>query len=424
MRLRREQGNWEKGHLLLRTACFGLSSGLTFSVLVSTLVMWLADMSIRLDIIGLFAAVTLPYSAKIFLSPWIDSVALPYVTKKLGQRRSWALTTQILSVLAIIAMSFIDPKSSPHVLFTLALVMAFFAATQDTVLEALRIEMVPREEWQGLVSTAAYTGFRIGLWLSSYSSLVIAHYFSWSLALQSTAALLSIGIIAVVMSDEPKIRRTRLKAAAFGDLWALLKRNISSFFENYSMGMILLLVLGFKLSFVFSKEMWGPFLLSLYDKSEIAMIDKGIGMIAAIIGGAAGSLIMYRYGSRGGLFLWAILQSCVLLLLIWNVEQGRAVYSLMLITFIKQFVSGWGGTALITYFSSLCRSPDTGIQYAFLSSIGALGRIFVSILAGWCAAYVSWKTFFLISGVLSLPIIVIALFPQAYRKRTTKKPIK
>ena len=77
---------------------FGISSGLPISLVLSTLKALLVDQGFDLKTIGFFSLVSIPYSLKFFFAPVIDSLALPYFSKKLGQRKSWIIFSQLLLV--------------------------------------------------------------------------------------------------------------------------------------------------------------------------------------------------------------------------------------------------------------------------------------------------------------------------------------
>ena len=79
----------------------GISSGIPITLILSTLKALLVDKGFDLQIIGFLSLVSLPYSLKIFVAPVVDSLAVPYLTKKLGNRRSWIFITQILLAILI-----------------------------------------------------------------------------------------------------------------------------------------------------------------------------------------------------------------------------------------------------------------------------------------------------------------------------------
>ena len=123
----------------MRVACLGFSSGLPYFLVISSLTLWLADVGLSYAAIGLLSWTSLPYVLKIFFSPFVDVVSWPYLTKYLGQRRSWGLVMQLIIIGSIYSLSLIDPVQQFGLLWVNCLILLTAAALQDTVLEAYRI---------------------------------------------------------------------------------------------------------------------------------------------------------------------------------------------------------------------------------------------------------------------------------------------
>ena len=66
---------------------FGFSSGFPFYIVKDVLKAWMTDANVDLKTIGLFSAVTLPYTLKFLWAPTMDAVVPPF----LGRRRAWIL---------------------------------------------------------------------------------------------------------------------------------------------------------------------------------------------------------------------------------------------------------------------------------------------------------------------------------------------
>ena len=79
----------------------GISSGIPITLILSTLKALLFDKGFDIKVVGFLSLVSLPYSLKIFVAPIVDSIAVPYLTKRFGNRRSWIIFTQILLAILI-----------------------------------------------------------------------------------------------------------------------------------------------------------------------------------------------------------------------------------------------------------------------------------------------------------------------------------
>src|SRR5262249_12413340 len=117
----------------------GFSAGLPFLLVYQTLSFWLSEHRIDLALIGFISWTGIAYSLKFLWSPVVARVSLPLL-RRLGRRRSWMLFAQSGIGLGLLGMSFCDPRPALGWLVALAVVVAFFSATQDIALDAFRIE--------------------------------------------------------------------------------------------------------------------------------------------------------------------------------------------------------------------------------------------------------------------------------------------
>ena len=147
---------------LVAILLMGFSSGLPLALTFGTLSYWLAEIGVSLTTIGLFGLVRSSYSLKFLWSPVIDRLPLPFLTARLGRRRSWALLIQVLLALAILALGFTDPRGDPGMTALAAVIVAFLSASQDIVIDAYRIELLLPEE-QGAGAAATQWGYRFGM---------------------------------------------------------------------------------------------------------------------------------------------------------------------------------------------------------------------------------------------------------------------
>src|SRR5699024_5379748 len=103
---------------MLTLLCLGFASGLPAPLVFSNLSIWLSDTGVSRTDIGLFALVATPYAINFLWAPLIDRLPLPYLTRRFGRRRGWALFSQLWLMAALVVMSFTDPANN---LFLMAL---------------------------------------------------------------------------------------------------------------------------------------------------------------------------------------------------------------------------------------------------------------------------------------------------------------
>ena len=116
----------------------GFSAGVPLLMTISILQAWMKEFGIDLSTIGLFGLVGIPYSLKFLWAPFLDRFSLPF----LGRRRGWLLVSQILIIVTILGISYIDITSQLTGLVMLCLELTFLSATQDILIDAYRRENV------------------------------------------------------------------------------------------------------------------------------------------------------------------------------------------------------------------------------------------------------------------------------------------
>lgn len=87
----------------------GFASGLPLALTSGTLQAWMTVENIDLKTIGFFSLVGQAYVFKFLWSPLMDRYTPPFF----GRRRGWLLATQILLLVAIAAMGFLEPGAAP-----------------------------------------------------------------------------------------------------------------------------------------------------------------------------------------------------------------------------------------------------------------------------------------------------------------------
>src|SRR4051794_10265164 len=187
---------------LIAILFMGFSSGLPLALTFGTLSYWLAEIGVSLTAIGLFGLVRTSYSLKFLWSPLIDRMPIPFLTARLGRRRSWALVIQFLLALAILALGMTDPRVDAVATALAAVVVAFLSASQDIVIDAYRIELLRPDE-QGAGAAATQWGYRFGLLASGAGALYAAAFGGWAFAYGLMAALMLVGIVTVWLTPEP-----------------------------------------------------------------------------------------------------------------------------------------------------------------------------------------------------------------------------
>src|SRR6056300_1393128 len=186
----------------------GFSAGLPIMLIFSTLSVWLIQAGIERSTVTLFSWAGFAYSFKFLWSPIIDKFKIPFFCK-FGHRKSWLIVSQVLIFASIILASYSDPQNNLRRMAIAIILIAFFSATQDIVIDAFRIESAP-EKKQGPLSSMYLAGYRVAMIVSGAGSLWLASHFSgsvyqlevWKNVYQIISLFMLIGLISTFFAKE------------------------------------------------------------------------------------------------------------------------------------------------------------------------------------------------------------------------------
>jgi PAT family beta-lactamase induction signal transducer AmpG len=288
----------------------GFTSGLPLALSGSTLVTMLTDFKLDISLIGLFAAVGIPYSLKFLWSPFIDNLKIPTLGKVLGRRRSWLILTQTSLLVAIISLGMIDPINNLYLVALAAVALAFLSATQDIAIDAIRIEMLSESE-QGAGAAAIVFGYRVAMLVSGAGALTVAHFHGWTFSYFCMGLLMLPGILTtLLLIKEPKgVTDKPKKDLAIWFKTAFIEP-FTEFLTRENSIFIMIFIVLYKLGDAYLGTMTNPFLMGLgFDKLEIATIVKLYGFWATMAGVFIGGWIVAQIGIKRSLFIGCILQT-------------------------------------------------------------------------------------------------------------------
>jgi MFS transporter, PAT family, beta-lactamase induction signal transducer AmpG len=376
-------------------ALAGFSSGLPLALTGGTLQAWMTVAGVDLRTIGIFALVGLPYTVKFLWSPLLDR----FVPPRMGRRRGWMILAQAALLLGIAAMAAGNPRQAPLALGTLALLVAFASASQDIVIDAYRTDVLRPPE-RGLGAGVFVTGYRVAMLVSGGLALILAERIGWRSTYLLMAALMTVGISAALFGPEPETRapppRT-LKEAVIGPL--------TEFFSRRAAASMLLLIVLYKLGDAYAGTLTTAFLIRGigFSPTDVGTINKGLGLASLIVGAVFGGAWMVRLGLYRALLIFGALQAVSNLSFMALAWIGKSYGMLVFTVAFENLCGGMGTAAFVALLMALCDHRYTATQYALLSSLAALGRIFVAPTSGFLVEVVGWAPFFFITTLSALP---------------------
>ena len=211
-----------------------------------------------------------------------------------------------------------------------------------------------------------------------------------------------------------------------------LNESLASYFSQSGAAAFLLLIVLYKLGDAFAGSLTTPFLLKGmgFTQAEVGIANKIIGIWLTIFGAFLGGLLMLRLKLFWSLLVFGVLQlvsntgfwllavlgkgawgAIVVQPFDWILVGLRDAASLdwLLLGVIagENVTGGMGTVAFVSLLMSLCNQRFTATHYALLSAFAAVGRIYISPLAGVMSESIGWPAFFLVSVGFAVPGVVM-----------------
>jgi PAT family beta-lactamase induction signal transducer AmpG len=404
---------------VLLVLALGFASGLPLLLTFSTLSAWLATEGVRRAAIGAFALVSTPYALKFAWAPLIDRLPPPI---PLGRRRGWGITIQLALIAAILALGSENPKHHLLPMAMLAMLVSFLSASQDIVIDAWRVEILPLD-LQGPGAGMIQTGYRLAMLVSGAGALVIAAKAGWFAAYAAMAELLAVGVLVFLFGPEPpvspenrQIRSSATKPSIRHMVWSWFTTAVIGPFADFMRRpiwfVILIFIVGYKLGEAMAGVMMAtPLYISLgFSLNEIAAVSKFVGFFATLAGALIGGVVTARFGILRSLAICGVLQSAGNLFFVLQAVGGHRIGYLALCVTAENLTGAMAGAAFVAYLSSLCSPAFTATQYALLSSLASVGRTLVASSSGVLAERLGWVRFFLLTTVVTIPALLLLIW--------------
>ena len=153
---------------MFRILLLGIISGFPWVLIGSALSLWLKEEGLSRSTIGWAGLIFGVYAINFLWAPIIDRLKLPFLTNKIGHRKSIIIFMQTIILISLIIWSTLEPTQNLALIIGIGLAIAISSATQDITIDALRIEQINKEETSSMAAGAAmavvgwWTGFKLG----------------------------------------------------------------------------------------------------------------------------------------------------------------------------------------------------------------------------------------------------------------------
>ena len=417
---------------MLKILLLGFISGFPWLLIGSMLSLWLKEEGLSRSSIGLFGLAFSVYAVNALWAPAVDGVRLPFFSA-LGRRRSWIVLMQCFIAAAAFGL-FLLPSAAGalHLAAILIFIIAAASATQDVAIDALRIELIGKDEPEkvGPGAAMATSGWWLGFGggkavalplVSFLQETEVAAAWQWGyLAMLAVVVLSSVLLIlfvkespakaaAAVAVEKKEGRNIFLRA---GDIYAA---PIKSFVSRHALRLALLLlafVFFFKIGEAFLGRMSIVFYKEIgFSKNEIGLLSGGLGTITVCIFAVLGSGINARYGLYRGIVIGGIAMATTnLLFALLAFWPERWLFGAAVVA--DQFTTSVSTVAFVAFISQLCAREYAATQYAALASLGNLSRTTLAAGSGFLIDGLDgdWPVFFLLTALMVTPSLLILFF--------------
>ena len=379
------------------------------------------------------------YAINFLWAPLIDRLHIPFLSKKIGHRKSWIILMQVVIFISLLIWSFLDPSKNLWLVIAVGLGIAISSATQDITIDALRIEQISEHEKDLLSAGAAisvvgwWTGYKIGGLVSLISADIlqqqgVENYWQISfLILSAIIVFCSIGLFFIPeknsdnkiklqnLADQKIIKRIGTSnnfIKIFAWLYGTVINPLLSFFKKNTF-QVAVGILGFIFLFKIGEAFLGRMSLVFYkeigfSKTDIALYSKGIGWLTTVTFTLLGGLFAVRMGLIKAMFLSGILMALTNLMFSVLAWYGSSEILFAFTVLIDDLAAAFATVAFVGFISALVDRTYTATQYALLASIGTAGRTLFASSSGMMVDWLNgnWIIFFIITALMVIPSLV------------------
>ena len=394
----------------------GFTSGLPLYVLIQLLPAWLRVEGVGLAEIGFFALVGFPYTWKFIWSPVMDRYTLPF----LGRRRGWMLLTQMLLLISIASLGFLKPELSIWRIAYLAAAVAFFSASQDIVLDAYRRELLPDIEL-GMGNAIHVQTYRLAGLVPGALGLILADFLPWHMVFLVVALFMAVGLVMTLLIDE---------AISEPDAPKTLREAIVEPFREFvnrkglkSALLILAFMVLYKLGDNMATALSTPFYLDVgFTLTQIGAIAKVASLVAVIVGGLAGGLVMIKLGINRALWLFGLVQVVSILGFALLAEVGANPLLLGVVVALEYLGVGLGTAAFTAFIARATNPLFAATQFALFTALTSVPRNVANAITGLIVETIGWTSFFILCTVLAVPGMLLLFKVAPWNGDENDKP--
>jgi PAT family beta-lactamase induction signal transducer AmpG len=113
------------------------------------------------------------------------------------------------------------------------------------------------------------------------------------------------------------------------------------------------------------------------------------------------------------LLVFGILQAITNLGFMLLAASGKSYALMVTVVGLENLCGGMGTAAYVALLMALCDRRFSATQYALLSALSAVGRVYVGPVAGYLVTGFGWQIFFFFSFLIALPGLAVLVWMRA-----------
>lgn len=452
-----------------RILLLGAISGFPWVLIGSSLTLWLKDEGMSRSTIGWAGLIFSVYAFNWLWAPLIDRVRVPWLTERVGHRKAWILVLQAVILAMVLFWSTLAPSGTLALVIAAGLAIAIASASQDIVIDALRIEQVGERERAAMAAGAAvavvgwWTGFKLGGWLAlavagGFESAGVEDAWHPTFLVLALVIVAMNALLALVPEASWRERRDRQaedearlaralgadatpdgspdgtkgaapgaakrtggsgSAAARAGAWlaSTVVSPILSFFRQNGTSLAIA-ILAFVFLFKIGEAFVGKMSIVFYDdigfsKEDIGLYSKGLGWVTTVLFTLVGGWFAVRRGVVPALVVAGLAMAGTNLLfslMAWQPEPSTWLFAIAVV--VDDAAAAIATVVFVTFISLLVDRTYTATQYALLASIGTAGRTVVAASSGALVDGLDgdWGLFFVLTALMVVPSLLVLMY--------------
>ena len=401
-----------------------LTESIPYVIIITVSVVMYKNLGISNADIGL-------YTSFLYL-PWVIKPIWSPILELFGHKKQWFLSMQFILSLVFLGVGLTTGSSQ---FFTLTLTFfwmgAFASATNDIASDGLYLIALKPEQQSFFVGMRS-TFYRVGMITGQGLIVMVAGYLeqqfgdpaqAWSWTMLGVGGLMLL-LTGINFLSTPKVIEERVAKEdqpSFGKVF-------STFFTKKNIGLSLGFVLLYRLGESQLVKMASPFFLDERTEgglglstTEVGFIYGTLGVIALLVGGILGGIVI----SRDGLGKWMMPMAFAInapnigyVFLAWL--QPDNVYFAALVVVIEQLGYGFGFAAFMIFLIFLADGLFKTAHYALATGFMAMGMMLPGMLSGYVQEWLGYPGFFVWVVIATIPGFVMAYvvkYPREFGKK-------